>query len=104
MTGPDDRDDAPTLVRLPLLPTPDEMARHSAERRAILAQLDQQSTDAVQAVADCAAALGTASAKLDVAVSVARAMGATWPEIGRAVGISRQAAAQRWGAAGDVAP
>lgn len=95
-TVSDDFDDAPTVIRLPLLPGPNDIADTLERRRRIEEELAGQARAAVQTVAETAAALGTMSDQLDQAVKHARAAGAPWSEIGRAVGISRQAAQQRW--------
>ena len=50
----------------------------------------------MQSVADTAAALGQAGEALDRAVRAARNAGASWADIARAAGMSRQAAQQRW--------
>src|SRR4051794_3574546 len=100
MTPPDDeagRRPDDTLIRLPLLPSPAEMTLLRAQRAHLEEQLRSGASQAVESVAECAAALGIASERLTAAVHAARAAGASWPEIGRAVGISRQAAAERWG-------
>lgn len=89
-------DDAPTVIRLPLLPAPGDMADVLERRRRIVDELDAQARQAVETVAETAAALGLASQRLDLAVRHARAAGASWADVGRAVGISRQAAQQRW--------
>lgn len=96
MTGPDE-DEAPTIVRLPLLPSPAEMADVLERRRLIIDQLDQQVRDAVQSVADAAQAVNVTAQALDQAVQNARHAGASWADIGRAVGIARQSAQARWG-------
>jgi hypothetical protein len=49
------------------------------------------------AVSQTAAAAHKARRQLDDAVSAAREAGASWADIGRAVGISRQSAHERWG-------
>lgn len=92
MSEPDD-----TIVRLPLLPSPDEMAEMRDHRRRVEDQLTEQTKQAVHSVAECAAAVGSAGAQLDRAVQLARYAGASWTAIGEAVGISRQAATERWG-------
>jgi hypothetical protein len=102
MTTPPDQhgpptDETPTIVRLPLLPSPDEMEDLRRQRVAIEDTLHRQAKDAVQAVAECAAAHRGTLAALDQAVKHARAAGASWSEIARVAGISRQAATQRWG-------
>lgn len=96
MTSPP-RESDDTIVRLPLLPSPAEMTVLRAERAHIEEQLRSGTVKALDDVGTCAAALGQASEALDQAVALARAAGASWPEIGRQVGISRQAAAVRWG-------
>lgn len=52
---------------------------------------------AVESVEEAAAKYGAAGRELDNAVAAARAAGASWADIGRAVGISRQSAHERWG-------
>ena len=95
--NPEPPDGWPTIVRLPLLPSPDEMAQMRGQRARIEDELRQQAATAVQSVAEWAAAVGKAGKGLDDAVAAARAAGASWPAIADAVGISRQAAAERWG-------
>ncbi|MGH9182573.1 MAG: hypothetical protein ACRDZ9_01930 [Acidimicrobiales bacterium] len=46
---------------------------------------------------DAARALAQAEAEVAIAVGLARAAGASWSQIGDAVGVSRQGAQQRWG-------
>lgn len=52
---------------------------------------------AVAAVARTAAEIEDAQARLEVAVRAARAAGATWAQVGQAMGVTRQAAHERWG-------
>ena len=52
---------------------------------------------AVQAVADVMDQVSESQRRLDEAVAVARAAGATWGQIGAAAGMTRQSAHQRWG-------
>lgn len=52
---------------------------------------------AVESVEEAAAKYGAAGGELDEAVRAARAAGATWAAIGRAAGITRQSAQERWG-------
>jgi hypothetical protein len=92
---PEEVDD--TIVRLPLLPSPAEMEEMRDHRHRVEAELTAQARTAVQSVEQAARAFGTASEGLTRAVQAARAAGATWTDIGAAVGISRQAAAERWG-------
>ena len=47
-----------------------------------------------------AAALGCAEEEVEVAVAHLRVDGASWAQVGRALGISRQGARQRFGDAG----
>lgn len=52
-----------------------------------------------QYLADLTATAGEVTAardRLDQAVNAARAAGASWTDVGQAVGMSRQAARQRW--------
>jgi hypothetical protein len=49
------------------------------------------------AVSEAAAAAHKARRQLDEAVSAARDAGASWTDVGRAAGISRQSAHERWG-------
>jgi len=51
---------------------------------------------AVESVAEAAERYDGAGRELDDAVRAARAAGASWADIGRAVGISRQSAHERW--------
>jgi hypothetical protein len=67
-----------------------------------LDQLDVEAADARDAshmrrIAAAAEALAAADAALTDAVAAARAAGDTWAMIGTALGISRQAAYQRFG-------
>lgn len=50
----------------------------------------------VEMVEEAAERAGAAARALDDAVRTARASGASWADIGRAVGISRQSAHERW--------
>lgn len=52
---------------------------------------------AVAAVAEAAAGVERAHALLEATVVLAREAGVTWAQIGEAVGMSRQAAHERWG-------
>lgn len=61
--------------------------------RATLAEVHRQ---AITDVGTAAAAHGQARSALDRAVDAARAAGASWTEIGRAAGISRQTAREKW--------
>ena len=58
--------------------------------------LSEQTRLAVQSVQEAAATLNRDADALDRAVASARSAGASWADIARAVGISRQAAQQRW--------
>jgi hypothetical protein len=51
----------------------------------------------VEAVAEASVGWRRASLALDDAVQTARMDGASWTEIGKAVGITKQSAAERWG-------
>jgi len=52
--------------------------------------------DALQEVAAAAAAAATARERLDDAAAFARHGGASWADIGRAAGMTRQSAQERW--------
>ena len=54
-------------------------------------------TDRIQMVATASAALDAAKESLDETVRQARRNGASWSDIGTALGISRQGAFQRFG-------
>ena len=59
---------------------------------------------AISAVAAAAGAARAATRGLDEAVLTARRGGASWTDIGRGVGITRQSAHQRWGTLAAGAP
>jgi hypothetical protein len=61
--------------------------------RDALAEVQRQ---AVTDVGIAAAAYKGAGSALDRAVNAARAAGASWTDIGRAAGITRQTARERW--------
>jgi hypothetical protein len=61
--------------------------------REALAELHRQ---AVLDVGTASSEHKAAAAALDQAVTKARAAGASWTEVGRAVGITRQSARERW--------
>lgn len=96
MTEPDE-DDAPTVVMLPFIPGPNDLADVLERRRRIEDELRAGVQATLQTVAETAAALGKTNEALDQAVKHARAAGASWADIGRAVGITRQSAQGRWG-------
>jgi hypothetical protein len=68
-----------------------------AQRAHIEEELRSSTSKAIEGVAEWAAALAKTSDSLTQAVAAARAAGASWGDVGRAVGVSRQAARQRWG-------
>lgn len=55
-------------------------------------------TDALGEIEAASGALTAAKSRLDVAVLLARGAGASWEAVGRAAGMTRQAAHGRWGA------
>ncbi len=59
--------------------------------------------DALTEVGAAAAAAAQAKLRLDAAVALARHSGASWADIGRAAGMARQSAQERW-RGGDGAP
>ena len=69
-----------------------------AERNRLASQMAEHTVRAVSGVADAWTRHQGTGAALNDAVRAARAAGATWEDIGRAVGISRQAAHTRWAA------
>ena len=85
-----------TIVALPVF-QPDVPGARPWSRAELEELLHEQTRLAVQSVADTAAALGQAGEALDRAVRAARNAGASWADIARAAGMSRQAAQQRWG-------
>ena len=52
----------------------------------------------LEVVQDAAQRLDAAAAELDTAVAAARKSGATWADVGRAAGMTRQSANERWAA------
>jgi len=90
-----DREDDDTIVALPVF-QPDVPGARVWSRAELEEMLHEQTRQHVQSVADAAAAFGSASEALDRAVRSARAAGASWADIGRAVGITRQSAQARW--------
>jgi hypothetical protein len=79
---------------------PDAMEDRGARLRAELDRLDTAKTaarlESLGAAARAAEAAGVASRALDDAVAEARAYGATWQQIGDAVGLVKSAAWERW--------
>lgn len=57
----------------------------------------QEEENARVAIERAAAAATEALADLDATVQTGRAIGLTWADVGRAVGITRQSARERWG-------
>lgn len=53
--------------------------------------------DATRAIEAAAEAQRKAAAQLDAAVAAGHAAGLSWADVGRAVGITRQSARERWG-------
>jgi hypothetical protein len=76
----------------------DELAQIREDRERLEADLAEKIAAKVDAVAEAARAYGGAGQALEDAVAAARAYGASWTDIGAAVGLTRQAAYQRWGA------
>lgn len=75
----------------------EELAQLREQRQRIENELAEYRARAVVSVEEAAAAHGEASEQLDQAVARARDYGASWADIGRAVGITRQSAHERWG-------
>ena len=81
----------------------DEAIERAAERFEELAdELDPETarvlvTEDLRGIADAAQALRDDEARLREAVEIARAHGRSWNQVGVALGVSRQAARQRFG-------
>lgn len=88
-------DEYPTVIALPVF-QPEVPGARPYSRDELIELLDRQMQQAVQGVADAAAAFNRHADALDRAVRSARQAGVGWADVGRAVGISRQAAQQRW--------
>lgn len=73
-----------------------EVERVRAEAEALDAERDRGRAAAVAALRRAATARDLAAAELAAAVKLARAAGVTWAAIGAALGMSRQAAHERW--------
>jgi hypothetical protein len=84
-----------TIVALPVY-QPDVPGAPRWSRAELEELLYEQTRLAVQSVQEAAAAVARDAEALDRAVYAARNAGASWADIGRAVGITRQAATQRW--------
>lgn len=109
MTQPPDR---PDLRAVPYAPgqldisgrdlSPAELAAADEAFRAELDRIRAARTEyavrAVSRVATAVANFDAAAAELDAAVADARNAGATWEQIGRAAGMTRQSAWERWAA------
>ena len=83
----------------PGLPAPDEFANPSGEVEDAIHDEWKAHLGPLEAVAGVEAAAreyNQAGHRLDKTVAAAKAAGASWADIGRAVGISRQSAHQRW--------
>jgi hypothetical protein len=81
--------------------TPEELERLASETEAELDALDPATTTAedpadLRAIAQALEAVSAAEAVLAQAVRTARRNGRSWTRIGMALGVSRQAARQRW--------
>lgn len=73
-----------------------ELAENRAAQARLAAAMQEHTLRAVDRIVHTARAHSTTAAELDAAVRDARSMGATWEQIGRAAGMSRQAAWKRW--------
>src|SRR4051812_19067320 len=85
----------PTAPRRHRVVENDEYAAFT--RRIIAAHARRVATGDVEALRDLAALSADLDAALIAAVEGLRAFGYSWAEIGTRLGISRQAAQQRWG-------
>jgi hypothetical protein len=90
----------PGQLHLADVPDGEELERRLAELReqrdAVESALMEHTYRALSTVATAAARASDAGEQLDAAVAAARGAGATWEQIGRAVGITRQTAHARW--------
>jgi hypothetical protein len=86
--------------QLPLIPDTadlhEELARLDAEARRLRELRAEHTYRALDRIVAAAKAQTDAGAELDAAVADARAAGATWEQIGKALGMSRQSAHERW--------
>jgi hypothetical protein len=85
-----------TIVALPVF-QPEVPGARPWSRAELEQLLDEHTQQQVRNLSDAVAAFGRASAAVDQAVRSARSAGASWADVARTVGISRQAAQQRWG-------
>lgn len=74
-----------------------ELARITAEQDRLRALKAEHTLRAVSRVVAATENAAAARAALDDAVADARAAGATWEQVGRAAGMTRQSARERWG-------
>jgi len=88
----------------------DEDASYMADREDVerlaksLWDVHRKPLDALRLIETAAEANAAARAQLDAAVTAGRAVGLSWADVGRAVGITRQSARERWGAREETAP
>jgi hypothetical protein len=76
---------------------PGQLPLVARTREELLQQLAHLRKSSLGDVAAAAKTAEEADAALAIAVTHARVAGASWADIGRACGITRQAAQQRWG-------
>lgn len=77
---------------------PLRVRRLRQQQEALAVQLSEHATRALSLVAAGAAAVIAAESQLRQAVEHARGAGASWTDVGKAAGLSRQGARQRWAA------
>jgi hypothetical protein len=95
MSDERERQDDDTIVALPVY-QPDVTGARPWSRAELEELLSEQTRLSVVSVQQAAADMTRSAAALDQAVHAARSAGASWTDIGRAVGITRQSAQQRW--------
>lgn len=95
MTEPRVPEPDDTIVALPVF-QPEVPGARPWSRAELEELLSEQTRLAVQSVQEAAANLHRDGVALDRAVAAARSAGASWADIGRAVGITRQSAQARW--------
>lgn len=77
-----------------------ELHRVRIERERVEQLIAERTAEALHRLTIAATTYTVAGAELDAAVTEARSYGATWQDVGRAAGMTRQAAWQRWGSRG----
>jgi hypothetical protein len=95
-TNPDSPRPTPGQLDLDGATLDAELAELAAAADDLARRRTEHQTRALDRIVAAAEAYAGAGYRLDNAVAEARAAGATWEQIGRAAGITRQSAWQRW--------